>query len=84
MENFQVYAEISTPVGKFTGYASDYIPDFDEACNERNRIQELLRNCDSFTIFSDTQIGTEITLSRTVIDTSVFEFSVEQRKVETI
>jgi len=74
--DFQVYAKVSTPVGIFTGFCSGDIPSFEEASNERDGIQEMLRNCDSFTFFSDVQPGTDITLSRTVIDTSVFELTV--------
>lgn len=71
--NFQVFATVNTPVGIFTGFASDIFPTHEEAYNELNSIQEMLRNCDSFTFFSNINLGAEFTISRTTIDNSVFE-----------
>ena len=73
---FHVFAKVTTPVGVFTGYASSDLDSAEQANGERDGIQEMLRNCDSFTFFSDSDPGSEITLGRTVIDTSVFELSV--------
>ena len=75
-DKFQVYAKVSTPQGVFTGFASGDIDDFDQACGERDGIQEMLRNCDCFTFFSDTTPGCEISLYRDVIQSSVFELMV--------
>lgn len=73
---FQVYVHVFTPVGEFSGFASPDIPTFEDADEERNKLQDLLRNCDSFTFFSDQEPGTDVTLSRAVIDTSVFKMSI--------
>lgn len=73
---FQVYLHAYTPVGEFTGFASPDIPTFEEADEERNKLQDVLRNCDQFTFFSDVEAGTDITLGRTVIDRSVLKMSI--------
>jgi hypothetical protein len=80
---FQVYIHAYTPVGEFTGFASADYPTFEEADEERNTIQELLRSCDSFTFFSDREPGIDITLSSTVIDTSVFKLSISHCPAKT-
>jgi len=71
-----VYLKVSSPVGIFTGFASEDFSTQDDAIIERNNIQEKLRSCDLFTFFSDTNLGTEITLNKSVILNSVFEFSI--------
>lgn len=73
---YQVYTKIHTPVGTFTGYATGDLPSNEDACKARDKLQNLLRSCDSFTIFSDVQPGTEYTISEAVIKNSVFEFTV--------
>jgi len=78
LSEFQVLAKVHTPVGVFDGFASGDMPDFDSALAERDKIQELLRDCDAFTFFSIAEPGTEITLLRDIINGSVFELSVVQ------
>ena len=70
---FQVFAIVNTPVGIFTGFASAVFETHEEAYDELSAIQELLRNCDSFTFFSNINPGAEFTIGRTAIDNSVFE-----------
>ena len=77
--SYQVHLKVSSPVGVFTGFASGDLPAHDDAINERNGIQENLRNCDLFTFFSDSQPGTEITLNKMVINSSVFEFTITHK-----
>ena len=72
-EHFQVFATVNTPVGIFTGFASDFFTTHEEAYAELSSIQEMLRNCDSFTFFSNVNLGAEFTIGRTAIDNSVFE-----------
>jgi hypothetical protein len=78
---YQVYAKIYTPVGVFTGSAGDFDTE-EEAFTERDNIQELLRDCDLFTIFSDEDPGTEITVNKTTIQNSVFALVVLHVDVE--
>ncbi len=73
---FQVYATVTTPVGVFTGFVSADLPSFDEACQERDRIQNMLRDCDSFTFFSDQTPGSEFTMLHALINTSMFETNI--------
>lgn len=71
--NFQVFTTVNTPVGIFTGFASDVFATHEEAYNELNNIQGMLRHCDSFTFFSNINLGAEFTIGRSAIDNSVFE-----------
>lgn len=76
MKLYQLYLMANTPVGVFTGFASEDFETEEEACTARDEIQETLRQCDGFTFFSDRNIGTEITICKTAIENTVFEFSI--------
>ena len=76
--SYEVFLHVHTPVGEFTGFASEDFPTIDEAYNKMNDLQEMIRDCDCFTFASDKSPGTEITLAREVITNSVFVFSVVQ------
>jgi hypothetical protein len=78
---YQIYTTVHTPVGIFTGSAGIYYSE-EEAFKERDGIQELLRDCDSFTIFSDDEPGTQITLTRELILNSVFALTVIHQDTE--
>lgn len=79
---FQVYVHAFTPVGEFTGFASLDIPTVEDANEERDKLQDILRNCDQFTFFSDREEGADITLGRTVIEQSVFKMMIMHHTVE--
>lgn len=70
---FQVFTTVNTPVGIFTGFASEIFATHEEAYNELSNIQQMLRHCDSFTFFSNINLGAEFTIGRSAIDNSVFE-----------
>jgi hypothetical protein len=72
---YLVHVHVYSKVGEFEGSATGLFSSSKEAAEERDNIQELLRSCDSFTIVSNRE-DAEITLSRGVIENSVFKWQI--------
>jgi hypothetical protein len=73
---FRVLMKVTSPVGVISGNCSGDIDTFDKAISRRDEIQEILRNCDLFTMFSDEDPNIEITLSNGIIKNSIFIFEI--------
>ena len=76
--SFCVMAVIATPVGVFSGFASEDFPTSGDAEQKRCDLQEMLRNCDTMTIISADDTTAEITLTVDVIKNSVFQFKIAE------
>ena len=75
---YKVFLKANTPVGVFSGYATSDCETHEEAYDEMTNIQNMLRNCDSFTFFSHLLAGVEYTIATKTITNSVFEMSVQE------
>lgn len=75
---FRIYVHAYTPVGEFSGFASDEIAELEQALLNRDDLQEILRNCDSFTLLGAHDGYVEITLATEVIKNSVFKFFIKE------
>jgi hypothetical protein len=70
-----IWAEVFTPVGPFTGYASGSLADEKAANDEISKLQGILReNCTQFVIYGTSD--EEITFQADVVKGSVFKFSI--------